>query len=122
MDLTRQPSPLEILIRAQERIQKGWCKRHLAVDGAGISVDFLSPEAVRWCVIGALWAANGSSVNGAKNGGKELGTVYALLTKTLVDEKDPVMLLSELSTWQDHPDRRKDEVLALFDQAIKELG
>lgn len=47
----------ELLIRAREFIERGWCRGALARDTTGIAVNPISNRAVAWCPNGALVAA-----------------------------------------------------------------
>jgi hypothetical protein len=54
-----QPTPLELLIIARSLIakEKNWCQGDYAKDENGRGVGSLSPDAVRWCAMGALYKA-----------------------------------------------------------------
>lgn len=52
-------SALEILIEARDRLAKGWCQNHYAVDQSGRPVYFCSKAAAGWCMSGAVHASYG---------------------------------------------------------------
>ena len=50
----------QILIRAAQLVEQGWCRFSAAQDDLGTPLrDPLSPNAVKWCAIGALCRAAG---------------------------------------------------------------
>ena len=46
-----------VVDRAAKLMEKGWCRGVLARDGEGNKVDVYSPEAVEYCIIGAILRA-----------------------------------------------------------------
>ena len=49
----------EVLAKAADLIDSGWCQGSLARDEKGWWVAPTSPNAVEWCVVGAVQAAAG---------------------------------------------------------------
>lgn len=47
----------ELLIRAKGFVERGWCRDHIALNANGDCTPALSPDAVAWCMSGALTAA-----------------------------------------------------------------
>lgn len=100
---------LEILRRARERIlvPAKWTQRAYALNAAGMSVYGHSPDAVRWCAVGAIraeapaWHPQSSAAMGALNGA-------AFRTEGM-----GVMSLNDLGTHA--------QVIAVFDAAIRSL-
>lgn len=54
MKIPSDLSPAECLRWAAKLIRKGWCKGHEAEDKEGNIVLPQSPEAVKWCALGAI--------------------------------------------------------------------
>ena len=94
-------SVLEILEQAKERVTIGWTRDHLAKDKDGNPVMGSSPKAVRWCAFGALSAPPSKSFNEA----------YRFITDDVLCES--------LAPWNNAPERTQEEVVDLFDRAIK---
>lgn len=49
---------LDILAKARELLQQGSCRGNFATDDAGAVVDEFSSAASRWCLVGAVYAAD----------------------------------------------------------------
>lgn len=85
----------EKILAAKARIQKGWTKWAFAVNLEGCAVRFDNPNAVCWCLRGAF------------------------------DDKPPDIIYKLTrgmpGTWNDQPERTKDEVLELLDNALELL-
>ena len=97
----------EKLIEARNLIEKkGWGQGHYAVDDDGVTVGIDSPDACRFCTMGAIYAANRTYSE---------SVVQDLVQALGFDNSGEVLL------WNDSPSRTKDQVLARFDRAIKEL-
>lgn len=94
----------KILKAAKKLIEKGWCQERNARNADSHGVSPHSVEAIRWCAVGAVWAAAGDCDNRA----------LALLS-SLVERGDIIV-------WNDAPTRTQQEVIDLFDKAIKECG
>lgn len=108
---------LKNLIAARTRIEKGWCQKRFARDSNGEGVGAHSPKACSWCTTGAVYVVTTST----------LDVFYALnaLTETLnvsgrtLRGMRPDAMYYSLGVWNDKEGRTKEEVLALFDKAIK---
>lgn len=85
---------------AKGRIEQGWCQGVLARDGHGEEITPNHPAAVAWCAFGAI-------------GTKEdaLSQADLFLMKAHGPNTDVV-------SWNDAPERTREDVLALFDKAI----
>jgi hypothetical protein len=93
----------QTLRRAKALIKKGWCKGSFARDKNGMGVPFNSPQAVKFCMLGAVYRAAGSSSN-------NLATdLYHILCKVMPNT---------VSYFNDKFGRKKSQILAKFDQAI----
>ena len=49
--------PIDILVKAKEYLEQGWCQGDLAQDELGRAVDPLEPSACQWCAGGAIEVA-----------------------------------------------------------------
>lgn len=93
----------ESLVKARELIVNGWSQGADARDGAGQRINLYSENAVSFCTVGALHRTTFSYPHllDAQNFLKEIaGDKY-------------------LTVWNDHPARTKEEVIDLFDRAIR---
>lgn len=94
----------QILIEARKLIEKeeNWCKRHYALDGAGMSTNELFDNAVCFCALGAINRSAG---------------------ELLCCEDGPVSVLTEAmgaATVHEFNDTHTHaEVLAAFDRAVE---
>jgi hypothetical protein len=95
-------SVVEVLKRAKERIERGWCRGQFAVNAHNEPVSELSQEACRWCTSGAFYAVC--------NDMDERNMARDVFRKVIDDEN--------ITRWNDSPGRTKREVLAAFDKAI----
>lgn len=91
----------ELLIAARRRIANGWVKHEYAVDKDSERVEPQDPEAVSFCMIGAIWAEGGE----------------AELLIPFLPESFPQGFLADFN---DDPYTLKDDVLAVYDRAIEE--
>lgn len=95
----------EILIKARGYIESGWCRDHYAVNPEGSPCRANSGEAVAWCALGALRAADQRGDDLSPEG-------YA--AKALLNE-----VVGDIIWWNDSRAHAKEEVLAAFDKAIE---
>lgn len=94
----------EFLVAAQWILEnKGWCQGYYRKNAAGQHV-YVDADAASFCSIGALWAVEAASPH-------LLREAETLLSKIV--KKDVIM-------WNDTPGRTKEEILNVFEQAIKE--
>jgi len=93
----------EDLIKAREKIEKGWCQRVTARNATGRAVPYNAPEAVCFCILGAVLAVT------------EYPT-YSIETLFKALRARSVGSIS-LNAYNDS--RTKRDVLSLFDDAIK---
>lgn len=100
-------STLDDLRKTKEFLQRGWTKRFAAIDENGTSVLPTSPDACKWCLLGAIRAATGDGA------GPETAAYDALINAGGV--KDSPFYLMDFN---DHPDRIVDDVIDLVDTAI----
>lgn len=103
-------TPLEMLKNARAHIEKGWVQGPTAVNENGSSVPAIAPTACRWCSYGAL-----VKENEGKCSSDVLLACENLLEKAIPDSDYTQGYIN----WQEEPGRKKEEVLAMFDQAIE---
>jgi hypothetical protein len=85
---------------ALELIKQGWTQGHTAIDILGDWVNPMSPDAVKWCSVGAIERA------------------YTVGTAGLAREKlEKVIGTAHLAKWNDAPERTHAEVIAAFEKA-----
>ncbi len=94
----------EDLIKAREKIEKGWCQGVNARDAQGEPTLAEYSGAVQFCVMGALIAVCGHYCP----------VHLSLFCRTLQGRDHPWTV----NAYNDHPSRTQEEVLALFDKAI----
>lgn len=107
-------TPKERLIRARERINKGWVQNLYAVrtvesapaPHSSMSVTSDSPDAVAWCLLGAL----GADVEPTR-------TVEQFVMDCIREVSPPNAFWS-IPEWNDKMGRTKDEVISVIDCAI----
>jgi hypothetical protein len=96
----------EVLKKAKEKIEQGWCQHVIAKDREGTKVPADSPEAIQWCSVGAI-----ASIYAKQDVFITFTPEYNLILKVLKTES--------LAEWNDRPKRTIEEVLAAFDKAIE---
>lgn len=89
------------LDEAKALILKGWCQNSLAQDENNSSVDMRAPEAVKFCILGAIYRIGFANeiYSATKNATQALG--FGDL----------------MTTYNNAPGRTKYEVAAIFDHA-----
>jgi hypothetical protein len=93
-------------MKAFELLEKyGWCQENLATDETGVGCSINDKTAANFCLIGAIYRKNRCS--------------RTSLTEDLAKacRKLGFGSSASLSVWNDHPERTKEEVVAL----LKEL-
>ena len=103
---------LPFLKKAKQRIEGGWCQNHCALDKHGDPVIPASKDAVRFCIVGSARATELDFEESERFLLRE--EAYAYLCLGLPDH-----WRNQLPRWNDFDIRTKEEVLALFDKAIK---
>lgn len=99
-----QPKLSDVYRRAKELIEtKGWIQGALAMDGTS-RCDVDSVKATCFCAVGALMRSS------MEHGNIQFGVS--------IDEPMTEVCAETLTTYNDHPLRTKEEVLAKFDEAI----
>ncbi len=95
----------EILVEARGYIAQGWTQGAYARDAHDLPRDGAHPDAVCWCMYGALHRAEGPEL-------------YRPDVRDLLSE----IVREPLDEWNDDEDRKHAEVLAAFDRAIEMAG
>lgn len=97
---------LQVLTEAREILVNGrWCQGAYARNVLGQQVNISSPKAFYWCLIGAVRLASGRQDSSALD----------VLGDALFNNGRGC----HLAEWNDLAGRTKEEVLHLFDEAIK---
>lgn len=91
-------------MKPSEFVAKGWCQKVFAKSRDGWSTHADSPDAIKWCLVGALTAAY-----------PEANEERSLLTYKLIDKLNGL----GFAAWNDDPKRTQAEVVALL-QSIGE--
>jgi hypothetical protein len=107
LEIEDPESTILYLKHARSRIEQGWCQGDYACDRWGEQIGATSSGATGFCVLGAVQAT------GEDFPLDQRGLVETIL-EVVAENHDPV-------SFNDHPDRTKEEVLGLFDQAIERL-
>lgn len=97
----------KLLNNAIDRVSRGFCKRAYAINYAG---DMISPDdenAVAWCTLGALGDI-----------GRNDYIPIDMAWKILLDTYD----IDSIPTWNDQPERTKEDVIELYKKAIAYLN
>lgn len=94
----------ETLQRAKQYIEQGWTQKANARLAYGKEVNSLAPDAVSWCI--------GGAISRAMRCDEDYQTRWAF--SAFVPNKDIV-------AWNDAPERTKEEVLAKFDEVIASI-
>ena len=98
---------LEVFKTAKALIEKGWTKGCLARDKNDVQVDTVSPEACKFCLLGALFRASNQDW---ATYNKAMCSIYRIM---------PTGLLVPGGTMTDFNDQRtKEDVLYLLDTVI----
>lgn len=98
----------DVLNRAGDLVEEGWCRLHLAENEVGLATNHYSPEAVRFCPVGAVDVAT-------------FGTSLAFHREALEALAASVGLpgIGEIAPWNDDPARTQAEVVAAFRAAAE---
>ena len=98
-------TPKEVLIRGKERLERGWCRETSARDASGNHSYPESPDAVSFCVFGAMHEREDPY---ASDRAREL--IRRVLGAKLGD--------GAIASYNDTPGRTKEEILTLVGKAI----
>ena len=93
------------LREAARLVRQGWCQGRLAETAHGAEVHPCSPEAARWCLVGAVVRATGN--------GDSYPVLDAVIAHLGFDRRG-----ESLRDWNDAPGRTVDEVAAVLLGAV----
>jgi hypothetical protein len=100
---------ITVLREARERIAAGWCQGWFAQDAWGIRTGIHSPDAVRFCIKGAIFRSNSDASGDVL---ERLRRLIGTIDPELEPYEDAVV------RWQDDSARTQSDVLALVARAI----
>lgn len=103
--MSKPKTAVEILEAAMALVKRGWCQGPAAMNAAGLAVSPGSRTAVRWCGYGAIRAVCRPTT--------DIEVRYRVLNFLRRAAGTPIALFNE------HPGRKKSEVLAAYRRAIK---
>lgn len=95
---------VQVLMEGKKLIERGWCQGALARNEGGLRVPIYDSRVTSVCSVGALVA--GSAEHGDVCEAEDLLRVAAGVYH------------SDVPTWNDDPQRTKEEVIQAFDDAI----
>lgn len=101
---------IQRLKRAKELLEKGWCQGHLARTKGGVLTDVYGPEAEAFCLLGACMRAEWEA--------DTTGTAWVGVDELLAYETED-RGYADLASYNDRPERTKEDVLALVANAIQ---
>lgn len=117
--MTEVVTTLEILKKARQLLEIGWCRSWYARDRKDDPVGVLSDKACQWCASGAMWRAAGLQP------GKHFSFGEDAQFKEVKEAHNKVYFElppgSHISSWNDSSYTTHSKVLEIFDCAIKRL-
>lgn len=103
---------LDVLCEAREiLVEKGWTQGCCARDARGKNCDIGSKAAVCYCAVGAI-----SHVSDYSEPTRPFKQACIALRRVINIKQG-----MSIGSWNDAPERTKEEVIAAFDKAIEEL-
>ena len=105
----------EILTAARGFIKEGWTKDNYACDEDGLRQWPTSPQACRWCAVGSLYATLGIHKDDRNKPNKSFDGTLNYLNNIVRYFGDYTVI----SDFNDNPETTKEDILAVFDEAIK---
>lgn len=104
-------SDLDILTKAREKLTRGWCQQRHAQLSDGDCTFSEDPEAVAWCISGAVMAA----------GGLVFGSAHNLISDSLAPDGENGEYRPSVTHWNDQIGRTQADVLELMDRVIAKV-
>lgn len=102
------PTSKEVLLRAAEIIEQGWCRGSYATTESGEKVSVRNKDATSWCAIGALYKAESELGWDVMMPGRKYGDrACHRLSDHLFGNGHIEWMISE---WNDNPTRTAAEV------------
>lgn len=95
-------NPLHAGKKPSDLIRQGWTQGSYAKTGDNMKCDSFSPEAAKWCIIGAISAC------------PRYGYGYGSIDKLAAILPDTV---ESVASWNDAPGRTQAEVIELLEKA-----
>lgn len=93
----------QLLEAVRATIAKGWCQHTLAKNSQGEPVHYGGPEAVKWCIVGAM----------CKNG--LFGQSYVDLAQRIEE-----IVCTDILSWNNDRYTTQGDVLSVLDRIIKQ--
>lgn len=113
---TFKENTLKILYRTKELLERGWNKYAFALDDNNWRIRYDDPKACSWCLTGAIWKANFELYPEVVSTLQK--TPYKIIFRKMLDI---LKLDTNLTKWNDQPERKKEDVIDLINKTIKEL-
>lgn len=110
---------MKVLEEAKKLLEAGWTQEAEARNKDGKPVWADSEEACCFCIIGAVFAAAGRLY---ESNSEEVEEAFKALDKVkLAISSNDTYLTSKdcIANWNDHPGRKKEEVLEMMEKAAK---
>ena len=103
---------IDDLTNTRSFVERGWTQHTLSVDADGRTADPSSPEAKKWCLDGALYAAVPDlSGNNFQDKLARRHQAREAITQATDD-------LDSIDQWNDKRGRTQEQVLAALDQTV----
>lgn len=104
-------TPKNLLLRGRERIQRGWCQGSFAEDEGGDPTDPQSDKACAFCIRGAMAYPPAFYT-------EALYMAYRLLEDAAFEYTGK---RQAIVSFNDHPGRTVEDILAVFDIALRRV-
>jgi hypothetical protein len=109
----------ELIRKAIENVNKGWCQGHYARTAEGLAVSGKNGKAVQWCMQGAFNKVF-SEEEGHDIGAVEWNDVVDKIDELVQPQIKPTYLPANLMVlFNDTPGRKKEEVIEVLEEAAK---
>jgi hypothetical protein len=108
--MTTRTATVRILRAARRKIEKGWCQRVMARDEFGRPSLASSKESTMFCAVGAIYSAQRRRTTSRDRAIFLLDDAVRAFTRGRHDD---------IVQFNDSRDRRKIQILAVYDRAIK---
>lgn len=105
-------TPREVLLKAAELVERGWCQGHGATDKSGNTVDRDADDAACFCALGAISRATQGTKQSVRN------DLFWDARARLGDVVDQAGFMG-VAPWNDAPGRTQAEVVQALRQAAE---
>lgn len=102
------------LIKIRKIIENGWVQRYTAMDRHGSRCNPADKDAVKFCIIGAVYKGTGSYTL-SEDPFHRREMIATLLRHALPKENDSLIVFNDANG------RTKEDILALIDRTIEKL-